>query len=176
MKSLKVRTNGESLRFVKQILFAVTLLIVVLPLIVHWGLSGILNLNRSLFTTIISGGFVVLFSNVLLLYLFSRYSCIPRLRLRKQLILFTRLFTTSKEDGFVMHSVKWKYQVKNDEIEIHLYSNALINDKAKTAGQLSEYIQANLIIFREEDNYVRYVFGSFPLRFNALEVLKNENY
>ena len=94
-----------------------------------------------------------------------------RLKVRKRLILFTRMFLHSKEDGALLHSVSWRYGVKDGRVTADLYPNGLEKDTADIGRKLSEYLGETLLSYTESDGMARYVFGCAPRRFDGMEKL-----
>ncbi|MTB36806.1 hypothetical protein [Streptococcus uberis] len=111
---------------------------------------------------------------ITIVYLFSRYSPIKFLRIRKKLILFSEQLTKQTIDGKFKHSVEWHYITNKKTTIIELYSRGLVSDKKQLSIQLSEYLNENLLSYREFNNHIQLVFGEFPRRYNAMEILTND--
>ena len=106
MKNLKIRTDGKTVTAMKQLLLLISLIFMAVPAIV-WGSGSntapaIRRILQAMFLSGIASGVVLALTQGLL----SRYSPVKQLKIRKKLILFTRMFLHSKEDGLLLHSVQ----------------------------------------------------------------------
>lgn len=169
MHTLDIRTDGKLVTVLKQALLLLSLMFVLIPAIVNGsGLTAPPAIRRILHGMFLSGMvlFIVLVSAF---WLLSRFSPVKWLRIRKDLILFTRMFLHSVEDGFLLHSVRWKHGMENGKVTIDLYPKGLEKDMADIGRRLSEYLGKPLIEYEEGDGMAHYVFGLPPERFNAME-------
>lgn len=169
MKNLRIHTDGKAVTALKQFLLFLSMISVCLPVIVSGsGLTAPPAIRRMLQDTFIFG-IVLLITLALAVWLSSRYSPVKRLKIRRKLILFTRMFLHSKEDGAFLHSVRWRYSVKNGKITADLYPNGLEKDTADIGGRLSEYLGEVMLKYEESDGMARYIFGRIPQRFNGVD-------
>lgn len=169
MKNLKIRTTGKTITLFKQVLVMISLLLMVIPAIVSGsGLIATPAVQRILWITFFCG-FGFLITLALTVWLLSRYSPVKPLKIRKKLILFTRMFLHSEEDGSLRHSVRWQYSVENGKITVILYPNGLEKDTSGIGRKLSEYLGKTLLKFEEWDGKACYIFGCPPERFDAME-------
>ena len=131
MKRLKVRTDGKALRALKQAVFLAASLLILLPVPMlmgkRSGLAAAPAARRVLIGTSIAGSSLLLLF-LSLTWLFSRYSPVGWLRIRKKLILFDRLFLKSEPDGTFLHSAEWEYEVKDGRTAVTLYPGGLVKD------------------------------------------------
>lgn len=174
MKRLKVRTDGKTLRAVKQTVFLAALLLILLPVHMLMGKGGGLTAapaaRRVLIGTSIAGSSLLLLS-LSLTWLFSRYSPVGWLRIRKKLILFDRLFLKSEPDGTFLHSAEWEYGVKDGRTAVTLYPGGLVKDTPDIGRKLSQYLKEPVLEYRESDCWVRYLFGRPPERYDGEALL-----
>lgn len=172
MKKLKIITDGKFITAFKQSLPALSLMMIVIPAIVsRSGLTAPPAIRRILQAMFLSG-LTLLIIFALAVWLLSRFSPVDWLKIRKKLILFTRMFLRSEEDGFLLHSVCWQYGVDNGKIMVILYPNGLEKDTADIGRRLSEYLGETLHKYEESDGRASYVFGHPPKRINAIEKMK----
>lgn len=151
MRHLQIRTSGKTITLFKQVLVMISLLLMVIPAIVSGsGLIASPAVQRVLWTTFFCG-LGLLATLALALWLLSRYSPVKPLKIRKKLILFTRMFLRSEEDGVLRHSVRWQYSVENGKIMVILYPNGLEKDTAEIGRKLSEYLWMPLLKYEESD-------------------------
>lgn len=169
MKNLRIRTNGEAVTALKQLLLLISLIFMVIPAIANGsGLNATPAIWRTLRVMFASGS-GLLTALALTVWLLSRFSPLKRLKVRKKLILFTRMFLHSKEDGVLLHSVMWRYSVKGGKITADLYPNGLEKDTADIGRRLSEYLGEMLLRYEESDGRAHYVFGRPSQRFGGME-------
>lgn len=116
-------------------------------------------------------GICLLMAHSMIMILFSRYSPFKCLEIRKKLIIFTRLFIKPASDGILLHSVKWRYGVKDGKIIIELCPNGLVNDTADTAKKLAEFLGENLLKYEETGGKIRCIFGNTPKRYDGIGLL-----
>ena len=169
MKNLRIHTNGKAVTVFKQLLLLISLMFISIPVIVSGSGStappAIWRILRVMFLS----GCALLTILTLSEWLFSRHSPVERLKIRKKLILFTRMFLHSEEDGLLLHSVRWQYGMENGRIIAILYPNGLEKDTADIGRRLSEYLGETLLKYEEYDGRACYVFGCAPERFDGLE-------
>lgn len=172
MKKLKIYTDGKAVTTLKQFLLLVSLACIFISAIVGGsGLTAPPAIRRMLQVMLLSG-IVLLAFLALTVWLLSRFSPVKRLKVRKKLILFTRMFLHSEEDGFLLHSVRWQYSVKNGMVTVILYPDGLEKDTADIGRRLSEYLWRPLLKYEESDGRACYVFDRPPERINAIEEMK----
>lgn len=140
MHKLKLKTDGSVIAAIKQSILVIALLFIILPIFIFWdGVTAIPELNEILYDMLIVGIFLLLNYSILI-FLLSRYSPVKILKIRKQIINFTRLFLKSETDGLLIHSVKWMYGIKGRKTIIDLYFNGLVKDSVEIGQKLSEYL------------------------------------
>ena len=172
MKKLKIYTDGKAVTTLKQLLLFVSLACIVISAIVSGsGLTAPPAIWRIL-RAMSAFGSVLLTALALTVWLLSRFSPVKHLKIRKKLILFTRMFLHSKEDGVLLHSVRWRYSVKDGKITADLYPNGLEKDTADIGWRLSEYLGESLLKYEESDGMAHYIFGSAPQRFYGMEKME----
>lgn len=172
MHTLKIRTDGKVVTVLKQALLLLSLIMIIIPAIVSSsGLTVPPAIRRILLTMFLSG-FVLLILLALAAVLLSRFSPVKRLKTRKKLILFTRMFLHSEEDGLLLHSVRWQYDEENEQIKVILYPNGLEKDTADIGRRLSEYLGETLLKYEEDDGRACYIFGCAPKRFDGEEKMR----
>ena len=169
MKNLKLRTDGKVVTVLKQSLLFISLMFIFIPVIISGsGLNAPPAIRRILQAMLLSGS-ALLTVLALAVWLLSRFSPVKRLEIRKKLILFTRMFLHSKEDGLLLHSVRWQYGVENGKVTADLYPNGLEKDTADIGRKLSEYLGETLLKYQESENRARYIFGRAPRRYDGME-------
>lgn len=169
MKNLKIKTNGKAITALKQGGLLLSLMLILISAIASGsGLTAHPAIRRILQAMFISGT-AFLTALVLSAWLLSRFSPVKWLKIRKKLILFTRMFLHSEEDGPFLHSVRWQYSEENGKITANLYPNGLEKDTADIGRRLSEYLGETLLKYEESDGMARYVFGPAPERFDGME-------
>ncbi len=169
MRKTKILTDGKVIRALKQGGLLLSLMLISISAIASGsGLTAPPAIRRILQAMFISGValLTVLISSG---WLLSRFSPVERLKIRKKLILFTRMFLHSEEDGFFLHSVLWQYSVENGRITVDLYPNGLEKDTADIGRRLSQYLWKPLLKYEEYDGMARYIFDRPPERINAME-------
>lgn len=170
--TVRVASNVMTSLKIFSVMFSLAL--ATLPIFIYNNGKEIFHLDENLFMNISIVGLAFFLTTVSIIYLSSRFSPIQSLRIRKKLILFTEQLTKQTEDGKLKHSVTWHYKVKNKKIKINLYSKGLVNDKRKLGRDLSEFINENLLSYKDCPLYVTLSFGKFPSRLNGKEVLEND--
>lgn len=174
MKKIKVRTDGKAVMYCKQIIFAVSLGFIALLGLVIYGVDLKLDpMSYALLHVMFLSSSTVFILFVIALWLLSRFSPFKSCALRKKLFLFTRQFTTIKDDGAFKHSVEWRYTFKGEKLILELYSNGLVSDKAKLGRELAEYLRLKLIKFEDLDDKAIYTFGNSPKRLDGKKMLQN---
>lgn len=172
MRNLRLKTSGSVIKAVKQVILAISVICICMPwLILLWRDYNVTPELRQILTRVLFVGFYLLFGFLMIVILLSRYSPIKLLAVRKNLILFTRLFIKSGDDGTMIHSVGWKYQINDKIIVIDLYPNGLVDDTAKIGKKLSECLGESLLDYEEAENKTRYIFGTIPERYSGIELL-----
>lgn len=172
MHTLKIRTDGKIVTAMKQSLLFISLLSVIFPVIVNGsGVTAPPAIRRILQGMFLSG-LVLLMTLALSTWLLSRFSPVGWLKIRKKLILFTRMFLRSEEDGFLRYYVWWLYGVVSGRIKVILYPNGLEKDTADIARRLSEYLGVSLLKYEEADMRAICIFGCPPERFDGLQKMK----
>lgn len=169
MKNLRIRTDGKAVTALKQLLLLISLMFIFIPVIASGSnLTAAPAIWRMLQAMFLSG-LALLAILALTVWLWSRHSPVRCLKIRRKLILFTRMFLHSEEDGFLLHSVWWQYSVKNGKTTAILYPNGLEKDTADIGRRLSEYLGETLLKYEESDGKARYVFGHAPERFDGMD-------
>lgn len=169
MRNLRIYTDGKAVAALKQLLLLISLMFIFFPTIASGsGATAPPALWRILQAMFLSG-IALLITLTLSVWLLSRRSPVKRLKIRKKLILFTQMFLHSKEDGLLLHSVRWQYNVENGKLTAILYPNGLEKDTADIGYRLSEYLGETLLKYEEYDGRTRYVFGPEPKRIDAIE-------
>lgn len=169
MRNLRIRTSGKAVTTLKQSLLLVSLIFIFIPAIVSGSGSTAPPAIRRILLIMFLSGCTLLITLALAVWLLSRFSPVKRLKIRKKLILFTRMFLHSEEDGLMLHSVRWQYGVKNGNITAVLYPNGLEKDTADIGQRLSEYLGETLLKYEEYDGRACYIFGCTPERFDGME-------
>lgn len=172
MHTLRRRIDGKTVKTIKQVLLAIALLFTLLPiLIIFWGnltvAPPIINILYDMFII----GVWTLTALGLTAMLFSVYSPIKSLSIRKKLSEFDRTRINSISDGILTDSVKWKYKVDGKKIIIDLYPRGLITDTAVIGKKLSQYFEENLLKYAESDYKARYILGTSPERYDGIELM-----
>lgn len=175
MRSLKLRTNGDAIKSTKQGILAIALTCICIPwLIMIWSDYSVTPALYSILTRLLFAGFYLLLGFLVTMILLSQYSPIKLLALRKKLILFTRDFVKSIDDGTRFHSVQWEYDITGNNISVNLYPEGLVQDTAVLGKKLSEYLGEVMLEYEELDGKTRYVFGRYPDRYNGIELIKKD--
>lgn len=174
MRNLKIYTDGKMITVLKQAFFLLSLVLMMIPAIVSGsGLTASPAIQRILQGMFLSG-LVLFIMFAVAVWLLSRFSPVKCLKIRKNLILFTRMFLHSAEDGLLLHSVRWQYSVENGKVTAVLYPRGLEKDTADIGRRLSECLWKPLLKYEEGDGRVCYVFGLPPERFNAMEKMTED--
>lgn len=174
MKKLQVKLNSEVVAPFKLFGTVLVLTLTVLPTFIYVVTFDTFHLNGHFLLSISTLGTTLFIIEMISLLLYSRFSPIKGLQLRKKLILFTEQLTKQTKDGQLMHSVKWHYLCNGGNTIIELYARGLVPDTQRLGIQLSEYLNENLLAYKELNNCVRYTFGKFPKRLDGMEILKND--
>ena len=171
MHTLKIRTDGKIITALKQSLLFISLMFVIFPAIANVNGSGltVTPAIRRILQAVFLSGLALLITLALSVWLLSRFSPVKCLKIRKELILFTRMFLHSEGDGFLRCFVQWQYSVENGKVTVVLYPKGLEKDTADIGRRLSEYLWKPLLRYEEGDGMACYVFGLPPERFNAME-------
>ena len=171
-RNLRLKTNGSVVRGAKQVILALALICICIPwLVLIWSDFNVTPNLYQILTRVLFIGVYLLFGFLIIMILLSRYSPIKLLAVRKRLILFTRLFLKSGDDGTMIHSVGWKYQINDKIIVIDLYPNGLVDDTAKIGKKLSECLGESLLDYEESESKTRYILGTIPERYSGIELL-----
>lgn len=174
MRSLKPRTNGDAINSTKRGILAIALTCICIPwLILIWSDYSVTPALYSFLTRLLFAGFYLLLGFLVTMILISQYSPIKLLALRKKIILFTRDFVKSIDDGTRFHSVQWEYDITGKKISVNLYPKGLVQDTAVLGKKLSEYLGEAMLEYEELDGKTRYVFGQYPNRYDGIELMKN---
>lgn len=172
MKRLNIKTDGTAITTIKQLIMIIAIACIILPCIVMiWSDNNVAPDLHQFLTNIFFIGLYLLLGFAVLMILLSRYSPIKVLAIRKQLIIFTRKFLESKDDGALKLSVTWKYCLKGKILIIKLYPNGLVKDTALVGKKLSERLGEKLLDYEELDGKVHYVFGKLPDRYDGIAVM-----
>lgn len=174
MKKLQVKLNSEVVAPFKLIGTVLVLALTILPTFIYIATFETFHLNGHLLLSISMLGATLFSIEMISLFLYSRFSPIDALQLRKKLILFTEQLTKQTKDGQLMHSVKWHYLCDDGKTTIELHARGLVTDTERLGIQLSEYLEENLLAYKELNHCVRYTFGKFPKRLDGMETLKND--
>ncbi|HAZ0637585.1 TPA: hypothetical protein J0T04_000308 [Enterococcus faecium] len=172
MKQLRIRVSNSEKSQLMAMLMVVALAMTLLPLFINSKLPNLFP-SRSLLT-IASMGAVIEFVCIAVTVLYSRFSPIRSLRLRKQLIRFTEMLTKQVEDGKMKYSIAWRYKVYSDKTVIQFFSGGLVLDKRAVAKRLQEFLHLELLEYAEHNNYVQLILGTAPNPFNGIEVLLDD--
>lgn len=173
MKNLKLRTDGSAVRTFKQLLLAISLAFISLPLFISFFggkifSPAIATLIANMFLT----GASLLMAFGAAMALLSKYSPVRWLAVRKKLVLFTRLFINPKTDGTLYQSVRWQYAANGKNTIIDLYPNGLVGDTAGMGMKLSQYFGENLLKYEETDGKARYILGNPPKRYDGIGLME----
>lgn len=169
MKNLKIRTDGKAVTALKQLLLLISLMFIVIPAIGSGGGAPLPPAIRRALLAMSLSGLALLAALALSAWMLSRFSPVECLGIRKKLILFTRMFLHSEEDGPLLHSVRWQYSVENGKVTVILYPNGLEKDTADIGRRLSEYLWRPMLKYEEFDGGACYTFGCHPERIDAIE-------
>ncbi len=172
MRTLKIRTDGKAVTALKQSFLFISLLSVGFPAIVRGSGVTAPPAIRRLLQAMFLSGLVLLMTLALSVWLLSRYSPVGWLKIRKELILFTRMFLRSEGDGLLRYFVQWQYGVENGKVTAVLYPKGLEKDTADIGRRLSEYLGVPLLKYEEADMRAVCIFGCPPERFDGLQKMK----
>lgn len=171
MRKLQLRTDGKTVTACKQGIVILALSLFVISRLLDWSNLTVIPVNDR----VTDGMFLIGCFSLLILgcteWLLSRYSPIKQLAIRKKLILFTRMFLKSEEDGKLQHSVKWSYSFKNGNLIIKLYPNGLVKDTVDVGRKLSEYLEVDLIQYEHTRRNACYELGKHPKRYDGIDLL-----
>lgn len=172
MKRLRIRvSNTEKMQWMVMIML-VAFSMMLLPLFINWKLPNLFP--TKLLLTITLMGVVIESVCIVGTILYSRFSPIRSLRLRKQLIRFTEMLTKQTEDGKMKYSIEWRYKTDTNKTVIEFFSGGLVSDKKVVAKQLQEFLRADLLKYIEHNNHVQLILGTAPKSLNGIEVLLND--
>lgn len=169
MKNLRIYTDGKAVTTLKQLLLLISLMFILIPAIASRSSLTAAPAIRQILQTMFLYGLILLTALALAVWLLSRFSPVEWLSIRKKLVLFTRMFLNSQQDGILLHSVRWQYSVENGKITAILYPNGLEKDTADIGRMLSQYLCSPLLKYEEFDDRACYVFNRPPERINAIE-------
>ncbi len=171
MRKLQLRTDGKAITSCKQGIVILALSLIVISRLIDWSNLTVIPVNDR----VTDGMFLIGCFALLILgcveWLLSRFSPIKQLAIRKKLILFTRMFLKSEEDGKAQHSVKWLYSFKNGNLIVHLYPNGLVKDTVDIGRKLSEYLEIDLIQYEHTRRIACYELGRHPDRYDGIDLL-----
>lgn len=172
MRNLQLRTDGKAVTTCKQGIVILALSLIVISRLIDWSNLAVIPINDRVTDGMLLAGFFSLLILTCIEWLLSRYSPVKQLAIRKKLILFTRMFLKSEEDGKVKHSVKWSYSFKSTgNLIIMLYPNGLVKDTIDTGRKLSEYLALDLIQYEHTGRKACYELGRHPDRYDGIELL-----
>lgn len=172
MKQLRIRVSNSEKTQLIAVLMVVALSMTVLPLFINWKLPNLFP-SRSLLIIALVGS-VIESTCIVGTILYSRFSPIRSLRLRKKLIRFTEMLTRQVEDGKMKYSIEWRYKVDGNKTVIEFLSGGLVADKRMVAKQLQEFLRADLLKYVEHNNYVQLTLGTASKPLNGIEVLLDD--
>lgn len=174
MRKLKIYTDGKVVTVLKQALVLLSLELMAIPTIVRGSGFTAPPAIRQILQGMFSSGLVLFITLAVMIWLFSPFSPLEWLRIRKELIIFTRMFLHSEGDGFLRYYVQWRYSVENGKVTVILYPKGLEKDTADIGRRLSQRMLKPLLKYEEGDGMACYVFGCPPERFNAMEKLMED--
>lgn len=171
MHNLQLRTDGKAVTACKQgiVIFATSLIVV--SRLIDWSNLRVIPVSDRMTDGMFLIGCFALLILACTEWLLSRFSPVKQLEIRKKLILFTRMFLISTEDGKTQHSVKWSYALKNGNLIIRLYPNGLVKDTIDTGRKLSEYLAMDLIHYTHTGRKACYELGRHPDRYDGIDLL-----
>lgn len=169
MKALKIYTNGKAVTALKQLLLLISGMLIFIPAIGRGSGATLPPAIRRMLSGMFVSGITILITLILSVWMLSRFSPVEWLKIRKELILFTRMFLDSKEDGIFIHSVWWQYGVENGKITVKLYPRGEKVDTADIGLRLSQCLWRPLLEYKELEGRASYIFGEPPERINAKE-------
>lgn len=169
MRNLRIYTDGKAVTALKQFLLLISGMFILIPAIGNGSGATLPPAIRRMLSVMFFSGITILITLILSVLLFSRFSPVERLKIRKELVLFTRMFLDSKKDGIFLHFPWWKYSVENGKITVDLYLRGIEEDTDKIGQQLSQNLWKELREYKKSDSGARYIFGESPERINAIE-------
>ena len=169
MRNLRIYTDGKAVTAFKQLLLLISGMFILIPAIAGGSGATLSPAIQRMLSAMFFLGITILITLILSVWMLSRFSPVEWLQIRKELILFTRMFLDSKEDGIFIHSVWWKYGVENEKITVKLYSRGMKVDTDDIGRQLSQNLWRPLLKYEEAEDGARYIFGELPERINAIE-------
>ena len=173
MRNLNLVTDGNAVKTVKQVILVIAIICICIPwLILIWSDYSVTPDFYRILTGVLFVGFYLLLGFLVMMILLSQYSPIKQLALRKKLILFTRDFVKSIDNGTRFHSVQWEYGITGKKISVNLYPKGLVQDTAVLGKKLSEYLGEAMLEYAELDGKTRYVFGQYPKRYDGIGLMK----
>ena len=172
MRNLQLRTDGKAVTACKQGLVILALSLIVISRLLDWSNLTVIPISDRVTDGIFLIGCFALLILGCVEWLLSRFSPIKQLAIRKKLILFTRMFLKSEEDGKAQHSVKWSYSIKpTGNFIIKLYPNGLVKDTVDIGRKLSEYLEIDLIQYEHIRRIACYELGKHPKRYDGIDLL-----
>lgn len=169
MRNLRIYTDGKAVTALKQFLLLISGMFILIPAIGNGSGATLPPAIRRMLLAMFFSGITILITLILSVLLFSRFSPVERLKIRKELVLFTRMFLDSKKDGIFLHFPWWQYRVENEKIKVKLYPRGIKVDTADIGRRLSQNLWRPLHEYEESDNGASYIFGEPPERINAIE-------
>ena len=169
MKNLRIYTDGKAVTALKQFLLLISGMFILIPAIGRGSGTTLPPAIQRMLSGMFLSGITIFITLILSVWMLSRFSPVERLKIRKELILFTRMFLASKKDGIFLHFPWWQYSVENGKITAILYPNGLEKDTADIGRRLSQYLWRPLREYEESESGARYIFGKSPERINAIE-------
>ena len=173
MHWIKIRTDGKLIRTIKQGILLIGVSMTFIPQLFYWYGLKTIQMNQEICNLISLTGSLILVPFIVYTYIYSRYSPILYLKIRKKIIIFTREFTKKVDDGTMIHSVMWRCRITDNKIVITLYSRGLILNETKTAREFTEYVALNLLQFQNKEGEFIFTYGERPARFDGMEILNN---
>lgn len=173
--TILLRTDGSKATAAKQIILAILLSGILLPLLITFpvfrGNLTVAPENVRRLVDMFVTGLCLLGVFVTVRILLSKYSPVKWLAVRKKLVLFTRLFVKPKISATLYHSVRWQYWLEDKKTAIDLYPNGLVEDTAGLGRKLSEYMGEELLKYEECNGKARYLFGNSPKRYDGMRLM-----
>lgn len=173
MRNLRIYTDGKAVTALKQLLLLIAGMFILIPAIGRGSGATLPPAIQQMLQTMFLFGLTLLITLILSVWMLSRFSPVEWLKIRKELILFTRMFLDSKEDGIFIHSVWWQYGVENEKITVKLYPRGTKVDTDDIGRRLSQNLWRPLLKYEEAEDGASYIFGELPERINAIkEIMK----
>ena len=169
MRNLKIYTDGKAVTALKQLLLLISGMFILIPAIGRGSGATFPPAIQRMLQAMFLSGLALLTILALSVWMLSRFSPVKWLQIRKELILFTRMFLDSKEDGIFLHSVWWQYSGENGKITVILYPRGLEENTADIGRRLSQNLWRPLREYEELDNGASYIFGEPPERIDAIK-------